>query len=199
VGSVPVAPAGRDRQGPPVDCSCWAVETARDSPHAEGPGSSTYHSSCRDHSLQRGHCVSAHFRPQAGHTPRVSNVFQLWRQVQAQRSCRPGSQAQRGHRMRGPRPRSPVESSGSDVRTGSGSPLSRSRTLPDAPSISSSGASRRAGAAVLRRLHGVHDVLEPVELHNAARFHADALRDMPRGHVHRPDERDHPPVPPRLR
>ena len=32
------------------------------------------------------HCVSAHCLAQAGHCPRVSNVFQTWRQLHCQRS-----------------------------------------------------------------------------------------------------------------
>lgn len=96
--------------------------------HSGGPEPSSYQSSCGDQASQRGHWVSDHFRPQAGQTPRVSNVFQLWRQVHIHRSCPPGSQPHRGQRIR-PR-RSRVSRSDSGARTRPGCPLSSKRRWP---------------------------------------------------------------------
>jgi len=62
--------------------------------------SHTYQSSWRDHIWQRRHCVCGHALWHSGHTPPVSNVFQVYPHVQLQRSSCRGCQRHWGHRMR---------------------------------------------------------------------------------------------------
>jgi hypothetical protein len=92
--------------------------------HFGSSGSSSYQSSCRDHLVQRKHCVSVHSNPQPGQTPCVSKVFHACKQTQLHRSFRPGSHPHFGQRMR--RRPLPVLAarSGWRMRMRSGSPLS---------------------------------------------------------------------------
>jgi len=61
-----------------------------------------YQSGCSDQRSQRRHWVEVHAYRQAGQTPPVSKVFQIWPQEHCQRSFLRGVQPHKGQRMWGP-------------------------------------------------------------------------------------------------